>query len=351
MKFNSYFVRLNHSEINFTGNLTISDQTRSANFIKIEKDLYIAYFKNQVELKFLDKIKFKNNNKEIVILLPLLSKYNKRKVRKILDIIIRIDMKEKKGEITNILFEFLEIENFLRVEKLLYFFYLDKKETINLLIEKELEKKIKIIDYNTLYITSYKNFKDCLLNLKSLLSHYYENRIKTIKLSELESKLKIPQLSIFFRYLLNSVSNNFSFKIVKDRLIFQELALTESEKIAIEKIELIVKKNRLNIFSIDNILKLSALSNREINNSLWYLTNTEKIVQLNEKYFIISEELKKIINRLKKYKRNQGEEIDIKSFKDLTSLTRKYTIPVLEYFDSQNITIRTEDKRKILLVV
>jgi len=350
MKFNSYFVRLNHSESNFTGNLIISDQTKSVNFIKIEKDLYIAYFKTQLEVKFLNRFKFKNNNKEIVILLPSLSKYNKRKIKKISDIINRTNVKSK-NEIIDTLLDILRIEKFLRVEQLLLFFNLNKKEITDLLIEKELGKEIKIIDYNTLYITSYKNFKDCLLNLKSLLSHYYSNRIKTIKLSELESKLKIPQSSIFFRYILNSVSNDFSFKIVKNRIIFQELALTENERKSIEEIESILKKNMLNIFSIDNILKLSTLSHRELNNSLWFLTNTEKIIQLNERYFIISEVLKKITNRLKKYKRNQGEEIDIKSFKDLTSLTRKYTIPMLEYLDSQNITIRVGNKRKILLIV
>jgi selenocysteine-specific elongation factor len=34
-------------------------------------------------------------------------------------------------------------------------------------------------------------------------------------------------------------------------------------------------------------------------------------------------------------------------FKDMTGLSRKYLIPLLEYFDSQNVTIRVGDVRRL----
>lgn len=42
--------------------------------------------------------------------------------------------------------------------------------------------------------------------------------------------------------------------------------------------------------------------------------------------------------------RERGE-IDAPAFKDLTGLTRKYTIPLLEYFDGRKLTLRIGDKR------
>ena len=39
------------------------------------------------------------------------------------------------------------------------------------------------------------------------------------------------------------------------------------------------------------------------------------------------------------------EEIDTPAFKDLTGLSRKFTIPLLEYFDKTKVTIRVGDKR------
>jgi selenocysteine-specific elongation factor len=40
--------------------------------------------------------------------------------------------------------------------------------------------------------------------------------------------------------------------------------------------------------------------------------------------------------------------IDVPSFKDIAGVSRKYAIPLLEYFDQQKITARRGDKRLIL---
>ena len=42
--------------------------------------------------------------------------------------------------------------------------------------------------------------------------------------------------------------------------------------------------------------------------------------------------------------RREGE-IDAQRFKELTGLTRKFSIPLLEYFDKIKLTIRIDDKR------
>jgi selenocysteine-specific elongation factor len=47
---------------------------------------------------------------------------------------------------------------------------------------------------------------------------------------------------------------------------------------------------------------------------------------------------------LVKYLRGHRE-ITPLEFKDLLGVSRKYAIPLLEYFDSQKITIRVGDKR------
>ena len=37
--------------------------------------------------------------------------------------------------------------------------------------------------------------------------------------------------------------------------------------------------------------------------------------------------------------------MDAQSFKELTGLTRKFAIPLLEYFDREKVTLRIGDKR------
>jgi selenocysteine-specific elongation factor len=38
-------------------------------------------------------------------------------------------------------------------------------------------------------------------------------------------------------------------------------------------------------------------------------------------------------------------EVDMPAFKDLTGLSRKFSIPLLEYFDKIKVTMRVGDKR------
>lgn len=347
MKFSSYFVKFDHPESNLTGNLIVRGKLVSANFKKIQENLFTLHLKSQEALKFLESINFKNGKKSIVVLLPVISKYNKRKLKKLTKILDAAVTMER----VYILVELLSIENFLKLEKLIEFFSLDKKSVISFLIEMELNQKIKIIDFSTLYITSHQNYQNNLAQLKDIFTQYLENKNKNISLTEIESKLKIPKSSIFFKYLLNSLNEQFSFKIIRDKVVFQKLALSEKEKENLSLIQRTLQANRLTIFTIENLLKLATLTYSEINNSLWFLMQEGELVQLNERYFILHEDLNKIINRLKKFKRNQGEYIDIRTLRELTLFSRKYIIPLFEYFDAQKITDRFGNRRKILLTV
>lgn len=347
MKFNAYFAEINHPDVSFTGNVMIEGKPITANFKKVEEKLFIIFFKNQVSLGFRETIRFKSKRGNILILLPVLSKYNKRRLKKISQMLKK--PAEKNG--TDIIFEILEIEKFFNVTRLLDFFSMDKKSVTDLLIEKELEKKIKIIDFHSLYITSYGHYQDSIQELKSMFQHYHDNRIKSIKFSEIEARIKISQSSIFFKYLLNALEDTYSFKIMKDKILLQKMSLSEKEETITHDLETVLKKNKLAVFSIDDILKHSAHSFGEINNPLWYMVEEGKLLQLNKNCFMFSSDLNRILNRLKKFKRNQGEIIDIQSFRELTSFNRKSIITLLEYLDSQHITQRIGNRRKILLVV
>jgi selenocysteine-specific elongation factor len=46
--------------------------------------------------------------------------------------------------------------------------------------------------------------------------------------------------------------------------------------------------------------------------------------------------------------KSKSASIDVAGFKDLTGVTRKYAIPLLEYFDREHVTRRVGDKREIL---
>jgi selenocysteine-specific elongation factor len=51
---------------------------------------------------------------------------------------------------------------------------------------------------------------------------------------------------------------------------------------------------------------------------------------------------------LRRYKAERGAQLDVGAFKDLTGVSRKYAIPLLEYLDRQRVTRRVGDAREIL---
>jgi selenocysteine-specific elongation factor len=52
---------------------------------------------------------------------------------------------------------------------------------------------------------------------------------------------------------------------------------------------------------------------------------------------------------LRKFKAERGPKLDVNAFKDLTGVSRKYAIPLLEYLDLQRVTRRSGDIREILI--
>jgi len=349
-KFNTYITQLEHRENAFTANLVLpgdnSGSCVTADFKRISEDLFIANFKADIELKFLEKLTFKSKPLELSVLLPVLSKYNKRKLTKLTQLLTVAENQKEK-----MLLYLLTIEKFLRVEDLLPFFDLERDQIAEFLIQKEIEKQIKIINFTTLTITSIENLQRYYQQLDAIFTQCYTNRVKTIKQVDIAQKLKLPHDSLFFQYLLRRFAASFSFKLQRDKVVFQKVSLSENEKGSLEEIENVLKQNKTSIFSIQNIMKYTGLLYKDVNNSLWFLIENGQVIQLNKEYFIFKEDLNKILNKLKKYKRNQGEMIDIQAFRELTNLSRRYIITMLEYFDSQQVTQRIENKRKILLGV
>ena len=64
--------------------------------------------------------------------------------------------------------------------------------------------------------------------------------------------------------------------------------------------------------------------------------------------FFTGDALGRLPGLLQNYKKSKGERIGVPTFKELTGITRKYAIPLLEYLDRQRLTRRMGDERVIL---
>jgi len=68
------------------------------------------------------------------------------------------------------------------------------------------------------------------------------------------------------------------------------------------------------------------------------------LVKVKEDLFFHKEAIEELKKRLVAVLKEKGE-IDTPEFKDMTGASRKYTIPLLEYFDITQLTMRIGDKR------
>lgn len=69
-----------------------------------------------------------------------------------------------------------------------------------------------------------------------------------------------------------------------------------------------------------------------------------KLFKISESLYYTREVIEPLIASVLQYMEKNGE-IDAPAFKDLTGLTRKFSIPILEYLDRVKITMRIGDKR------
>ena len=74
------------------------------------------------------------------------------------------------------------------------------------------------------------------------------------------------------------------------------------------------------------------------------LVREQVLVKISEDLYFQARALNGLQEQLVAFIKQEGE-IDAPRFKNLTGLTRKFSIPLLEYFDKIKVTIRVGDRR------
>lgn len=76
------------------------------------------------------------------------------------------------------------------------------------------------------------------------------------------------------------------------------------------------------------------------------LVDKEELVKIKEDLYFYKDAVEELRERLVKFL-VENKEISTPQFKDMTGASRKYVIPLIEYFDTKKITIRVGDNRRL----
>ena len=137
------------------------------------------------------------------------------------------------------------------------------------------------------------------------------------------------------------------------RAAAHSLELSGAEKALRERLENIYKTAKLEVPKLEDALTDAARDTKSDKNHarkiFQILLNSGEIVKITDEFYFAQTEIAQLVAKLRKFAENSADRlIDVATFKDIAGISRKYAIPLLEYFDREKITRRAGDKRLIL---
>jgi len=127
-----------------------------------------------------------------------------------------------------------------------------------------------------------------------------------------------------------------------------EITLQPEEAKAKDQIEAAFASASLQAPSVKEVLANLAIEAKRAERLLQILLREKTLVRVSPELIFHRDALSHLKERLASYKRSKGERISVPAFKELTGITRKYAIPLLEYLDRERVTRRAGDDRVIL---
>jgi selenocysteine-specific elongation factor len=137
------------------------------------------------------------------------------------------------------------------------------------------------------------------------------------------------------------------------KLKTHNLELTSEENVIRERLRKTFEDAKLEVPTLETAL-IQSISGTKLSRELarkvfQLLLNSAEIVKVNEDFYFKQREIEKLTEKVKVFANQSTDRmIDVSAFKELAGVSRKFAIPILEYFDREKITRRAGDKRLIL---
>jgi selenocysteine-specific elongation factor len=126
------------------------------------------------------------------------------------------------------------------------------------------------------------------------------------------------------------------------------ITLQPDEQAAKGKIEAAFRAGGLAVPAVKDVLAGLSVEAKRAEKLLHMLLREKSLIRVSPELIFHQAALAHLKERLLTYKTSRGERISVPAFKDLTGITRKYAIPLLEYLDRERVTRRAGDERVIL---
>ena len=144
--------------------------------------------------------------------------------------------------------------------------------------------------------------------------------------------------------------------LLADKIIAKEESLLRTaqhrvqlgtqEKSLMDKIKKILGEQPVSPPELKEIEKRLGVGRNKLTEVIRLLERDGSVIRVSTDLYYLSSTVDQVRSLLKKYLSEKGE-ISAASFRDLINSSRKYTIPLLEYFDREGVTLRIGDVRRL----
>ena len=161
--------------------------------------------------------------------------------------------------------------------------------------------------------------------------------------------------SEIFRAVIASLESTNKIMVENDtiRIAAYQKVLSPTETIVSEKMSAIFAKCGLEVPKLDDAINESVagtgVSRQQAAKLVQVFLDSGEIVKVSDEFYFSGQAIAVLVGQLKRFADDSNDRlIDVAAFKDLAGISRKYAIPLLEYFDRQKVTVRAGDKRLVL---
>jgi len=127
-----------------------------------------------------------------------------------------------------------------------------------------------------------------------------------------------------------------------------EVMLLPEEQRARDQIETAFAGAGLAVPPVKEVLAQLAVETKRAEKLLQLLLKEKKLLRVSADLIFHADALEEMRQKVATYKKAKSERISVPAFKELTGISRKYAIPLLEYLDRERVTRRAGDERVIL---
>ncbi len=185
--------------------------------------------------------------------------------------------------------------------------------------------------------------------LQKIEAYHSDNPLKEgMPTQELKSKFQYIDDVKFFNLLFTKLSKENLIVLDKNivKLSTHKVALQVDQNEVKDKIKKIYHTSGLTPPFFRTICQDLDLDKKTATDVLHMMINETSIIKTKDDLYFDAEEITRLEQRLITFLK-ENESITTPEFKEMTGVSRKYVIPLIEYFDAVNLTIRVGDTRQL----